>query len=258
MENIETWLRRFGLNNTEIEVYLCIASHPHAKTADIQKYTSLVRTTIYYSLAELKNHGLISENYQNNIKTYVANDPTVLSSTIESTISKQHEMLKDLKKLKPFFPTNHQNAQESSHVSRYEGDVAIKQAIDLALRCDSKRWHILASHDNYLRGTTKKYQQHYLSERQRRGIVAKTLWEPHDEMKSPQLKDIVFRNPRILPEEFRSSFDSLVIIYDDTCLFVQPYEQMTAHAINDPMTTHVMRLLFMSIWDRAPSASEKR
>lgn len=251
MDRVSDWLQRYGLNDTEISVYGCIATHPYCKTADIQKYTNLVRTTIYYSLAELKTHGLISENYQNNIKTYVANNPETLSSSIEAIIAEQHDMLEDLKKLKPFLPTPVDTASNGSNVARYEGDVAIKQAIDMALRCNSKRWYVLASHDNYLRGTTKKYQRYYLTERRRRGIIAKTLWEPHGTMKSPTLKDIVFRNPRVLPEEFRSTFDALVIIYDDTTLIIQPNQEMTAHAINNASSTHLMRLLFMSIWNQA-------
>lgn len=255
MNELEQWLISYGLNDTEIAVYLCIVEHPHSKTADVQKYTSLVRTTIYYSLAELKNKGLITENYQNNIKTYQANNPAVLATSIESEISHHTAMLDELQTVKTFFDTAGRAAatKSTTHVSRYEGEAAVKQAIELALRCDSKRWHVIASYDNFLRHTSKKFQQHYLSERKRRSILAKTLWEPRNSSKIPSTRDIVFRNPRILPTEFRGNFDSLVILYDDITLIVQPYEQLTAHAIHDASCTHLMRLLFMSIWSQAPS-----
>lgn len=253
MNELRTWLAKYGLNDTEITVYLCIVEHAHAKTVDIQKYTGLVRTTIYYSLAELKNKGLITENYQNNIKTYQANSPTILTASIESSITQQTAMLDDLDKVKTFFnvASGKRSTNGDAHTARYEGETAVKQAIELALRCDSKRWHVIASHDNFLRYTSKRFQQYYLSERKRRGIISKTLWEPHAGIKSPDLKDIVFRNPRVLPEEFRGNFDSLVIIYDDVTLIVQPHGQMTAHAIHDESSTHLMRLLFMSIWNSA-------
>lgn len=253
MQEIRNWLANYGLNDTEIAVYLCIVEHPHLKTADIQKYTALVRTTIYYSLAELKSKGLITENYQNNIKTYQANNPLVLATSIESSIAQQTAMLDELQNVKTFFASvaNDSSTTNNAHTARYEGETAIKQAIELAFRCDSKRWHVIASYDNFLRHTNRKFQQYYLSERERRGIKAKTLWEPRETWKDPALKDIFFRNPRVLPEEFRGNFDSLVILYDDVTLIVQPHEQMTAHAIHDASSTHLMRLLFMSIWNNA-------
>lgn len=253
MNELHNWLQRFGLNDTEIAIYLCILEHPHCKTADIQRLTGLVRTTIYYSLAELKTKGLLTENYQNNIKTYIANDPTSLSSVIESSITERSELLQDLRTIGPLYTsmaTQKANVSDT-HIARYEGEDAIKQALELAFRCESGRWYVLASYDNFLRHTSKKYQQYYLAERKRRGIKSKTLWEPRTNAKSPSLEEIVFRNPRVLPEAFRGTFDSLVILYDDTTLIVQPYAEQTAHAIHDPSSTHLMRLLFMSIWANA-------
>lgn len=253
MNQLADWLQRYGLNDTEIAVYICILENAHCKTADIQHLTGLVRTTIYYSLAELKTKGLLTESFQNNIKTYIANDPSSLSESLQSRINKQADLLSELESVGGLFSSIHSvnNKTIESHIARFEGETAVKQAIEQAFRCNSKRWHVIASYDNFLRHTSKEYQQYYLSERKRRGVIAKTLWEPTDTFKTPNLNDIFFRNPRLLPEDFRGNFDSLVILYDDTTLIVQPYKQLTAHSIHDHSSTHLMRLLFMSLWKQA-------
>lgn len=256
MEQIRKWLRRYGLNETATEVYLAILKHPESRTADIQRQTGFVRTTIYYSLAELVNQGLVSENQQNNIKTYRAAHIENLEGAIESRISEQERTLEALSDLKPIFEKLQTKPAESdSYVSRYQGIEPVKQAIEAALRCKSKRWHIIAARDNFLYHTSKQYKQYYLQERKRRGITARTLWEPVDSFKDPSLEDLIYRNPRRLPDQFKGTFKSLVILYDDTTLIIDPYEQKTAHAIHNATSSHLLRMLFEYIWDSVGSNS---
>lgn len=249
MEKLKLWLGNYGLNKTEIDIYICILKHPEIKVSDIQKQTGLVRTTIYYTLAQLKSQGLLSENLQNNVKTYRATDINTLHNNIESEILDKKSQLDQLNDLGPMIK-DLQSAvlQDSSYVARFEGIGPVKQAIEEALRCNSKRWHIIASRDNFLHYCSKQYQQYYLKERKRRGITAKTLWEPTDEFAVHDLEEVFYRNPRKLPEEFRGTFNSLIIIYDKTTLIVDPYEQKTAHAIHNPTSTHLLRLLHEFAW----------
>lgn len=251
-ESLHKWLRDFGLNNTEMKVYLCILSHPEIKVAEIQRQTNLVRTTIYYTLAQLTSQGLISENLQNNVKSYRAANIEALQHTVESRISKQQRSLDTLEQLRPIFGRLESRAPDvDTYVARFEGIGPIKQAIEEAFRCTSKRWHIIAARDNFLQHTSKQYQQYYLKERRRRGITAKTLWEPTTEFRAPSLEDMLYRNPKRLPEEFRGAFKSLVILYDDTTLLIDPYSQKTAYAIHGAASTHLLRLLHESIWRSA-------
>jgi sugar-specific transcriptional regulator TrmB len=249
MDKIRDWLRSYGLNDTEIAVYICILEHPEIKVSDIQRQTGLVRTTIYYALAQLKTGGLLSENTQNNVKTYRCADVEALKRNVESDISKERQKLEQLDALKDVFGAlKTKTPEKDSYVSRYEGVEAIKQSIEQAFRCDSKQWCIIAARDNFLYRMTKQYQQYYLKERKRRDITAKTLWEPTGGLKTASLEDIFYRNPRILPEEFRGAFNSLVILYDDTTLIIDPFSQKTAHAIHNAASTDTLRLVFNSLW----------
>jgi sugar-specific transcriptional regulator TrmB len=252
MDKVKKWLTSYGFNDTEIAVYMCILAHPEIRVSDIQRETGTGRTTIYYTIAQLKSRGLLSENMQNNVKTYRAADTETLKHAIETDIAVQQDKLQQLTSLEPMFDELMSSSlQDSSYVARFEGTGPIKQAIEQAMRCDSKRWHIIASRDNFLHHCSKKYQQYYLTERKRRGITAKTLWEPTDDFAVHNLEEMFYRNPRKLPDEFRGTFNTLIIMYDQTMLIVDSYDQKTAHAIHNPTSTHFMRMLHEYVWKNA-------
>jgi predicted transcriptional regulator len=252
VDKIRAWLKTYGLNDTEISVFLCILKHPKIKTAEIQRQTGLVRTSIYYSLAQLKTDGLISENIQNNIKTYRVASTDTLRLNIESTIKQENQKLEQLGSLDYLFEHVKTSATgNDSFVARFEGARSIKQAIEGALRCESKKWHIIAARDNFLYHTSKSYQGYYLNERKRRKIIAKTLWEPVKTGTVPSVEDIFYRHPKHLPNNFLGTFKSLVILYDDTTLIIDSYDQKTAHAINNRECTNLIRLMHECIWQRS-------
>lgn len=252
MDEIKKWLASYGLNTTEISVYLCILQYPDIKVSDIQLQTGLVRTTIYYTLSKLKAESLISENTQNNVKTYRCTEANALKRNIESDISTQRQKLEQLDSLQEVFDSvKAKKTKAASYVARYEGVEAVKKSIEEAFRCNSTQWDIIAARDNFLYHMSRQYQQYYLKERKRRGIKAKTLWEPTDETKPVSIEDTFYRNPRVLPEEFRGAFNSLVILYDDTTLIIDPFSQKTAHAIHNPASTNMLRLMFNALWQNA-------
>lgn len=252
MEPLKKWLTDYGLNTTETSVYLYIVSHPGCKVADIQRHTNLVRTTIYYALSNLKAQGLVSENQQNNIRVYRASDISSLEGNIQTTIHEQEQKLEELSSLRTLFEKLSANTPAAeSYVARFEGITPIKQAIEQAFRCESKRWHIIASRKNFLYYTSKSYKRYYLKERKRRGITAKTLWEPSEDFQAPSVEEVFYRNPRKLPDEFHGTFNSLIILYDDTTLVIDPYEQKTAHAIHNATSTQLLRLMHEFAWSNA-------
>jgi sugar-specific transcriptional regulator TrmB len=251
MEQLIKWLKDFGLNDSEIRVYLAIVQYPHAKTNILQRETQLVRTTLYHTLSKLKAMGLVSENFQNNVRTYESNGPSILINQIEHDIQNSKKQLEQLNALQPLLTTPKNTKNKESSVARYEGVRAIKQSLEQAFRCESKHWYIIAPRDNFLAHADKSFQKYYLEERQRRGITAKTLWEQVPSNYKPSTEDIFYRNPRHLPDSFNGTFSSMVILYDDTTLVINSYAKKTAHAISDIENTHLMRLMFNAIWDNA-------
>lgn len=254
MKAVKQWLLDYGLNDKEAEVYLVIAESPDCKAIDIQRETMYVRTTIYYALNQLKAQGLISENVSNNVRTFRVNDSSVFRGHIEQIIQTERSRLETIDTIETYLASVRKAAAKESYVSRYEGVRSIKSAVEIAMRCNSKSWHVLAARDNFLAHMPKAYQKYYLTERERRGITAKTLWEPVDDGVAISLKDTALRAPRRLPDPFAGNFKSLVIVYDDTVLIIDPYKEKTAHAITSAATADLMRMMFMAIWSDAKNA----
>lgn len=254
MTEAKQWLINYGLNQKEADVYLVIAKIADCRAADIQRETGYIRTTIYYALNQLKAQSLISENIENNIRTFRIIDASVFRNKIEESIKSEQVRLNEVSEFEDYLASLVDEKAGSSYVSRYEGVHAIKQAIEAALRCESKTWHVLAARDNFLTHMPKKYQQYYLSERERRGITSKTLWESIDTSTVISLKDTALRSPRRLPKEFTGNFNSLVIMYDNSVLIIDPYNKKTAHAIHNSATTNLLRMMFMALWSSAKIA----
>jgi len=249
--DLKEWLLSYGLNESETKVYLSILENPNIKVADIQRQTHIVRTTLYHNISLLKAKGLISESKTNNVSVYKTTGTNSFKSEIEHRIKNEKKSLLSLIELEKDLNNNKQNKLHGSYIERFEGTNAVKQSIENAFRCDNKSWLIIAPVDNFLMGCSKKYQSYYLSEKKRRNIRSRTLWDPTKEINNPTLKDLFFRAPKKLPEEYRDNFKSLFIIYDNTTLIIDSYEQKTAHAIYNNDSTTILKLMFNSMWEIA-------
>lgn len=254
MYNPKQWLLEFGLNQKEVEIYLVIAKIADCRASDIQRETGYVRTSIYYALNQLKAQGLISENIENNIRTFRVTSTSVFRNKIEESITVEQARLNEVSEFEKYLRSITESKIDGSYVSRYEGTHAIKQAIEEALRCNSKLWYVLAAKENFLTHMPKKYQQYYLSERERRCITSKTLWESVEAVAPISLKNTALRSPRRLPEEFTGNFNSLVIMYDNSVLIIDPYDKKTAHIIHSAATSGLLRMMFMALWSSAETA----
>ena len=251
MDMTKQWLRAYGLNDKEAELFVLIAKNPYIKVTELQRLTGYIRTSLYYSLNQLVARGLVSENIENNIRTFTIQNRDIFRHHIEHSIHEKQALLKQLPAVEAELKTYIDTQKEHSTVVRYEGEKSIKTALEDAFRCRSKQWHIIAAKDNFLSHMSDEYKQYYLEQRDTRGIKAKTLWEPLDRVQGLKLKDIIFRAPRQLPEDFLGTFHSLVIMYDDTILVVDDHKSMSAYAIKNRATTELFILFFMSLWRAA-------
>ena len=65
---IRETLRKIGLTDGEVNIYLFLLKKGHSKATVISKELGVARTTIYRFLSSLHEKGLISENIQNNVR----------------------------------------------------------------------------------------------------------------------------------------------------------------------------------------------
>jgi sugar-specific transcriptional regulator TrmB len=68
-------LKKLGLNETEIPVYLTILQHGKISAAHLSKLTKINRTTIYSITKQLVKHGIIAEDLSTNKRQFIARPP---------------------------------------------------------------------------------------------------------------------------------------------------------------------------------------
>lgn len=89
-------LKKFGLNGTEVLVYLDLLEHGLSSPPNVSRRTKILRTNCYNVLQELKSKNLVSEQSIGTRKAYVANNPESIISNIEKQRDLAKQLLPDL------------------------------------------------------------------------------------------------------------------------------------------------------------------
>ncbi len=148
MENkiINDYLKKAGLNDKEIKVYLyCLSNGPtHAST--IGKYCKITRTNVYDVVKKLEEKGLcfnMGAQYGRKIK---ANPPSYLKELLEIK-EKEISILKNdlsnvVKELNKF---NNYEPKGAPKVAYFEGEESIKKLFSMMLQSESNEIKIAGS-----------------------------------------------------------------------------------------------------------------
>lgn len=128
----ESSLRKFGLNDREIRVYLALLELDSALASKIAEKTNIPRTLVYDILENLLNKGIVSHVVKSNKKYFSALNPNNLIDVLKNQQSEKEKLLRqampELLKLK------NKRAKEKAKVEVYEGREGIKTLFNDALR----------------------------------------------------------------------------------------------------------------------------
>jgi sugar-specific transcriptional regulator TrmB len=89
---IRPLLRRLGLDDREIDIYLCLLSLKSAKATAIAKESGQSRSHTYLLLRSLAQKGLVSEVEHGKVLHFVAESPTCLLNVAEDRASEMQEV----------------------------------------------------------------------------------------------------------------------------------------------------------------------
>ncbi len=72
---IEQALAKYGLTGKEITVYLCLLKNTELSAFEVARKTGIPRTSVYTTLEELRQKGLVSSSAKNNVAYYHSEHP---------------------------------------------------------------------------------------------------------------------------------------------------------------------------------------
>lgn len=124
-ELINTFLKKQGLNEKDIAIYLDVFRHGQSFASSIGLRTKIDRTTVYSVLKRLLKHGFLAQSVVNDVAVYIAVSPEIFVRNIDSEM--QDLMMQ--KNVAQAFVQEMSNLEKRSFVKPktrvYEGDRAI-------------------------------------------------------------------------------------------------------------------------------------
>lgn len=251
MDDISTALSQVGMTGTESVIYAAGLSHGPLTVQEIVKATSIKRPTVYHALGTLAAKGLVSERAGMKKGVYVMSAPGTIRGILAAQRDTLDARLHTFDSLIPLLEK--MAAKEGSaqtHIAQHDGIDGMKAVLDVAFRCKSKRWDIIAPYKNFLREYDADYAKRYLRARKFYGITSRTLWEDGmREGKRLSVEEIRERNPRLMPWAMHGKFRSMLILFDDKVAIFSSFEMHSATLITSKELHGMFSAMFEALWE---------
>lgn len=138
---IRETLRKIGLSDEEINIYLLLLKKGSSKATIISKELGVARTTIYRFLSSLHEKGLVSENIQNSVRHFYPVSPERIPEIME-------ERVEELKEVVPKLTSLQKGIGDEVKVELFKGKEGIKTIMRDILR-DGKPYTFLGEAEKY-------------------------------------------------------------------------------------------------------------
>lgn len=241
--SIESDLKKFGLQKSEIRVYLYLLENGLSTPPSIARGTGIARTNCYNILHELKEKGLLIEQEKQKRKAYLAADPESLLRTLEEKRELIDRILPDLRGLYTI-------QKNKPKIKFYEGFEQVKQVYWSTLSGKEKRIYALGS-TKELSDLEPQFFSRYVNEIKDRSIVLQDILSHDSGLKiAPKTKQImgIFYDVKILPQKYQE-FPTDILLWDDTIALITLQEPIFATVLTSPLLAKTFQIILSILWD---------
>lgn len=218
MKSREKLFTQIGLSPAEQKVYSSMLDGV-IKVGDIQKHTGMKRPTIYYSLKQLEQLGLVVKTSTNQVTRYSLGPLEQLRSLAE----KKKEDAEKLFDEADSFVTSYLKPQNSPHVlvTHFETIESVKQSIMFSLFAKNKKILTIVPRENFFEKSDQIFRAEYVSQKKKRGIKTQALWAeiPSEKVTKEYYQSLDVKK---LPTNMEDKFKTTVFIYDNKVLYIFP------------------------------------
>ncbi len=233
-----------GVNQSEVQVYLA-GRGITSTSAELLARTDMPRPTVMAALKSLQDFGLCTTQRRDGRSLMYTMLPV---SNLKKYLGKQARSLDDLMDR---IDTLDGEEQPAVSIQQTTDQKVLQDLLELALRCKSRQWHIIAPHDNALSHLPAAYLTYFKRIRKERQIQSETLWEESSSNQQVALADVLMRKPRYVPKELSKNIPSLLLAFDDKLLVVDGTSQPSAVLISSASSAETVRILFKMAWRSA-------
>jgi len=170
-------LKKIGLNEKEIKIYLTLLELGPASVRKLAEATSINRGTAYDVLKSLQSLNLVSYYHKATKQYFVAEDPKKLAEATETKINNLTEVKHQLSKIIPELKSLHDRADNKPVVKYYEENQGIKTILEDVLEsCFSlkpKKYYVFSS--SAIRPYLYKAYPQFTNQRIKKGIEVEAI-----------------------------------------------------------------------------------
>ncbi len=235
-------LAEAGLTHSEREVYLAGLYAEGQTSAELIIKTRLPRQTVLAALKELRGKAVCEVHRRDGRSfLYVMQPPSALKAYLGKKVRHLDSVMDKLDDI---------GIQQHAGVSTREasGQAELQGLLELALRCKSRRWHIIAPRNNAIAFMPADYIKYFKQVRSQRQIQSQTLWESTSKGADLGIKDVLMRKPRYIPDNLGQKIPSLMLAFDDMLLVVDGTNHPSAALIQNKSVVATFQLLFEIAW----------
>lgn len=238
-------LQDVGLNETEAKIYLAALELGQTSVSRIARKSGIKRTTVYLSLENLLQKGLMSTIKKEGKAFYYAEDPRHLERIMEERKQKIATLIPQLLA----FTNLIDNKPE---IRFFEGNEGIKEVLVDALN-NAKQEICMMYSESYIADFDGKYfSDYYVPERLKRKISTRTIVPDNELMRAlantneKSLRKIKFLDPQI----FKINIE--VMLYGDRWMSIVSFEEKFALIIESTAIYKSFQSIFETLWNSSP------
>jgi len=248
-QNIRALLKKIGLQDKEVTVYLYGLAHPPLSVSVLGAGCQLSRTNTYDIVKSLSKKGLchgVSGEYGRKI---VMTDPDSVLKLIERQKNELglledevRQNLSDFKSYAYLGPVMH------PRITYFEGVEGVRKLFETSLQSNSKKLGTILSLQSIIDVLGREFILNYTAERVSRGVYARTLRPNriHDTHPLMSQHKQALRDVRYLPKSVKT--DAGVIIFDNKVAFITTHEQPFGTLIESVDFAKTMQSYFDTLW----------
>lgn len=232
-------LQNAGLNETEARIYLASLELGQTSVSRIAKKSGVKRTTVYLSVENLMQKGLLMKIKKPGKSLYFAEDPRILEAMM---IEKKEKISKLIPELLAFSNI----IDKKPEIKYFEGEEGIKKIFYHAVENTEQEMCLMYSEISTSEFDEKFFSDYVVPKRLKKKVVARTLVPDNSQMRALESEKILRKIKFLPPNLFKMEME--IIIYGKNEIGIISFKEKFAIIIKSVDIHNSFQSIFEVLW----------
>ena len=245
MNNLVTILRNIGLSEKAAKVYLSSLVLGEATVLSLAKHSGVKRTSIYYTLDELKDIGAITETKRQKKIYYLPTPPKDVIKRMRDKVFEAEDFIEELEKIK-------HSVFKKPRVYFLYGPSGFKKIWDMVFASRDKEFRIITEGANFLDFVREKYiLDDIIKNKKKLNISSRQLISDSPYARQIVAKDLTEnRKSKFLPKNYPIPFTE--VICSEFVAFISPRFDNNLFVVENERFAETRKSIFEITWESLP------